>query len=83
MKKGIHPQYRPVVFKDFSCDFAILTRSTIKTTETIEWEDGKSYPLIRLEISSGSHPFFTGKQKLLDTAGRVEKFMKKYGKPSN
>ncbi|MDP2302864.1 MAG: type B 50S ribosomal protein L31 [Ignavibacteria bacterium] len=83
MKKGIHPQYRPVVFKDFSCDFAILTRSTIKATETIEWEDGKSYPLIRLEISSGSHPFFTGKQKLLDTAGRVEKFMKKYGKPSN
>jgi large subunit ribosomal protein L31 len=80
MKKGIHPQYRPVVFKDFSCDFAILTRSTIKSTENITWEDGKSYPLIRLDISSGSHPFFTGKQKLLDTAGRVEKFMKKYSK---
>ncbi len=80
MKKGIHPQYRPVVFKDFSCDFAILTRSTIKSTETIEWEDGKTYPLIRLDISSGSHPFFTGKQKLLDTTGRVEKFMKKYSK---
>lgn len=83
MKKGIHPQYRPVVFKDFSCDFATLTRSTIKTTETIEWEDGNTYPLVRLEISSGSHPFFTGKQKLLDTAGRVEKFMKKYNKQSS
>ncbi|MBA4250372.1 MAG: 50S ribosomal protein L31 [Chlorobiaceae bacterium] len=82
MKKGIHPNYRPVVFKDFSCDFAILTKSTIKASETIEWEDGKSYPLIRLEISSGSHPFFTGKQKFLDTAGRVEKFRKKYAKGS-
>ncbi|MCK9209847.1 MAG: type B 50S ribosomal protein L31 [Ignavibacteriaceae bacterium] len=80
MKNGIHPSYRPVVFKDFSCDFAILTRSTIKSSETIQWEDGKSYPLVRLEISSGSHPFFTGKQKLLDTAGRVEKFNKKYAK---
>ncbi|HPI38876.1 MAG TPA: type B 50S ribosomal protein L31 [Ignavibacteriaceae bacterium] len=83
MKKGIHPQYRPVVFKDYSCDFAILTKSTIKSNETIEWEDGKVYPLIKLEISSGSHPFFTGKQKLLDTTGRVEKFMKKYGKAKN
>ncbi len=80
MKNGIHPSYRPVVFKDFSCDFAILTRSTIKSSETIQWEDGKTYPLVRLEISSGSHPFFTGKQKLLDTAGRVEKFNKKYAK---
>lgn len=80
MKQGIHPEYRPVVFKDFSCDFAVLTRSTIQSKESIEWEDGKSYPLIRLEISSGSHPFFTGKQVLLDSAGRVEKFMKKYGK---
>ena len=83
MKKGIHPQYRPVVFKDFSCDFAILTKSTIKSNETIEWEDGNVYPLVKLEISSGSHPFFTGKQKLLDTTGRVEKFMKKYGKAKN
>lgn len=83
MKKGIHPEYRPVVFKDFSCDFAILTRSTIKTNDSIEWEDGKTYPLVKLEISSGSHPFFTGKQKLLDTAGRVEKFKKKYQKSAN
>lgn len=80
MKKGIHPDYRPVVFQDVSCDFAVLTRSTIRTTETIEWKDGKSYPLVKLEISSGSHPFFTGKQKLMDTAGRVEKFNRKYSK---
>ncbi len=81
MKEGIHPDYRNVVFKDFSCDFAILTRSTIKTTDTIVWEDGVTYPLVKLEISSGSHPFFTGKQKLLDTTGRVEKFKRKYAKP--
>jgi large subunit ribosomal protein L31 len=80
MKKGIHPEYKPVVFHDVSCDFSILTRSTIKTSETIQWTDGKTYPLVKLEISSGSHPFFTGKQKLMDTAGRVEKFNKKYSK---
>lgn len=80
MKQGIHPQYRPVVFQDASCGFAILTRSTIKAEESIQWEDGNTYPLVKLEISSGSHPFFTGKQKLLDTAGRVEKFNKKYGR---
>jgi large subunit ribosomal protein L31 len=78
MKKGIHPDYRAIVFQDQSCDFAILTRSTLKATETIKWTDGNTYPLVKLEISSGSHPFFTGKQKLLDTAGRVEKFQKKY-----
>ncbi len=80
MKKGIHPEYRPVVFQDASANYAILTRSTIKTNETIQWEDGKTYPVIKLEISSASHPFFTGKQKLLDTAGRVEKFKRKYSK---
>ncbi len=80
MKKGIHPEYRPVVFQDSSADFAFLTRSTIKTSETIKWEDGNTYPLVKLEISSASHPFFTGKQKLVDTAGRVEKFKKKYAK---
>jgi len=78
MKKGIHPEYRPVVFQDASANFSILTRSTIKTSDTIKWEDGNTYPLVRLEISSASHPFFTGKQKLVDTAGRVEKFKKKY-----
>ncbi|HVO74156.1 MAG TPA: type B 50S ribosomal protein L31 [Ignavibacteriaceae bacterium] len=82
MKKGIHPDYRPVVFQDASANFSILTRSTIKTNDTIKWEDGNTYPLIRLEISSASHPFFTGKQKLVDTAGRVEKFKKKYSKKS-
>ena len=80
MKKGIHPEYRPVVFQDASANYSFLTRSTIKSSDTIEWEDGKTYPLIKLEISSASHPFFTGKQKLLDTAGRVEKFNKKYAK---
>lgn len=80
MKKGIHPEYRPVVFQDASANYSFLTRSTIKSSDTIEWEDGKTYPLIKLEISSASHPFFTGKQKLLDTAGRVEKFKRKYSK---
>ena len=80
MKKGIHPNYRPVVFQDGSCDFSILTKSNISTEDKIKWEDGNTYPLVKLEISSGSHPFFTGKQKLLDTAGRVEKFNKKYAK---
>lgn len=80
MKKGIHPEYRPVVFQDASAEFVFLTRSTIKSSDTIVWEDGKTYPLVKLEISSASHPFFTGKQKLLDTAGRVEKFKRKYAK---
>jgi large subunit ribosomal protein L31 len=80
MKKGIHPNYRPVVFQDSSADFTILTKSTIQTEDSLKWEDGNTYPLVKLEISSASHPFFTGKQKLLDTAGRVEKFKKKYAK---
>jgi large subunit ribosomal protein L31 len=80
MKAGIHPDnYRPVVFKDISCDFAILTRSTVSTSETITWEDGKEYPLYKIDISSASHPFYTGKQKVLDTEGRIEKFKKKFG----
>lgn len=78
MKKDIHPEYRPVVFRDVSADFAVLTKSTAKTNETIKWEDGKEYPLVKVDISSASHPFFTGKQKFLDTAGRVEKFQKKF-----
>jgi len=79
MKKDIHPNYRPVVFKDISTDFAFITRSTAETKETIKWEDGNEYPLIKVEISADSHPFFTGTQKLIDSAGRVEKFLKKYG----
>ena len=80
MKKGIHPEYKAVVFKDISCDFAFLGKSTIQSKETVKWEDGQEYPLIKLDISSHSHPFFTGKQKFVDTAGRVDKFFARYGK---
>ena len=80
MKKDIHPEYRVVVFKDLSSEFAFLGKSTIKTRETIAWEDGATYPLIKLDISSSSHPFFTGKQKFVDTAGRVDKFFARYKK---
>jgi len=79
MKDGIHPEYREVVFQDMGADFSFLTRSTIQTKETIKWEDGNEYPLIKIEVSSKSHPFYTGKQVILDTAGRVDKFRKKYG----
>ena len=78
MKKGVHPNYRPVVFQDASANFAFLTGSTVATTDTIKWEDGNEYPLHKVEISSASHPFFTGKMKFLDTTGRVEKFQNKY-----
>ena len=83
MQKDIHPNYRPVVFKDISCDYAFLTKSTIKSEDTIVWEDGKEYPLIKVELSSKSHPFFTGKSKLIDTAGRVDKFNTRYRKKEN
>ena len=82
MKKDIHPEYKEVVFRDEDADFAFLTRSTIKTSETITWEDGKEYPLVKLEISSASHPFLTGKQKLVDSTGRVERFKQRYGSTS-
>jgi len=78
MQKGIHPDYREVVFLDTSSGEKFLTRSTIHTTETIEYE-GQEYPLVKVEISSYSHPFYTGKMKYVDSAGRVEKFQKKYG----
>ena len=81
MKKGIHPDnYRFVVFKDVSNNYAFLTRSTAETKDTIKWEDGNEYPLVKLEISNTSHPFFTGKMKLIDTAGRVDKFRTRYAK---
>jgi large subunit ribosomal protein L31 len=80
MKKGIHPLYRPVVFLDTSSDFKFLTRSTIESKETIRWEDGNEYPLIKVEISSASHAFYTGKKVFVDTAGRIEKFQQKYKK---
>jgi large subunit ribosomal protein L31 len=81
MKKGIHPQaYRLVVFKDMSNDYSFLSRSTAPSRETVKWEDGNEYPLVKLEISNTSHPFFTGKNMLVDTAGRIDKFKKKYEK---
>ena len=79
MKKDIHPKnYRPVVFKDMSNGTEFITRSTAAAKETIKMDDGVEYPLIKLEISNTSHPFYTGKTRILDTAGRVDKFMKKY-----
>ncbi|MCX6104414.1 MAG: type B 50S ribosomal protein L31 [Proteobacteria bacterium] len=80
MRDGIHPSYGFVVFKDASSDFTVLTRSTKKSDKKITMPDGKEYPVIDVEISSASHPFFTGKEKLLDTAGRVERFNRKYGR---
>ena len=78
MKPDIHPEYREVVFQDTSSDLRFITRSTIATSETVEFE-GKEYPLAKVEISSESHPFYTGTQKIIDTEGRVERFYKKYG----
>jgi large subunit ribosomal protein L31 len=81
MKKDIHPKdYRLVVFKDMSNDYTFLSKSTVKTKESITWEDGVEYPLVKLEISHTSHPFYTGKMKLVDTAGRVDKFKSRYQK---
>ncbi len=80
MKQGLHPVYREVVYKDLSSDFAFLTRSTAQTKDVIVWEDGKEYPLVKIEVSSASHPFFTGTEKMMDTQGRVERFNRKYGK---
>lgn len=81
MKPEIHPKnYRLVVFKDMSCDQTFLTRSAAETKETIVWEDGNEYPLYKLDISSKSHPFYTGQQNLVDTAGRIDKFKKRYAK---
>lgn len=79
MKKGIHPEYRDVVFKDVSSDFEIVTKSTIKTADKITL-NGTEYPLYKVDISSGSHPFYTGTQRVVDTEGRVDRFKKKYGK---
>lgn len=81
MKKDLHPSnYRLVVFKDMSNDYAFVTKSCVDTKETITWEDGNEYPLVKLEISHTSHPFYTGKMKLVDTAGRIDKFRSRYNK---
>ncbi|MCC2317035.1 type B 50S ribosomal protein L31 [Cellulomonas chengniuliangii] len=79
MKKDIHPDYHPVVFRDVSGEFAFLTRSTATPSKTIVWEDGNTYPLVDIEISSATHPFYTGQSRVVDTAGRVEKFRQRYG----
>jgi large subunit ribosomal protein L31 len=78
MKSDIHPDYAPVVFRDLASGATFLTRSTVTSDKTIDWEDGNSYPVIDVEISSESHPFYTGKQRILDSAGRVEKFNTRY-----
>lgn len=86
MQTGIHPAYRPVVFRDRSSDLAFLTRSTIATAtgtgtgRTVEWEDGRSYPVVDVEVSSASHPFHTGRARVLDSAGRIEAFHRRYGR---
>ena len=80
MKTGIHPDYRDVVFQDVTTDFSFLTRSTLGSKETIKWEDGNEYPLVKVDISSASHPFYTGQNKILDTGGRVDKFRQRYAK---
>jgi large subunit ribosomal protein L31 len=79
MKAEIHPNYRYVVFQDSSSGDKFLTRSTVNTNDTIEWEDGNTYPLAKVEISAFTHPFFTGTMKIVDTAGRVERFERRYG----
>jgi large subunit ribosomal protein L31 len=78
MKTDIHPQYAPVVFRDLASGETFLTRSTVGSSKTIVWEDGNTYPVIDVEISSASHPFYTGKQRIMDSAGRVEKFNSRY-----
>ena len=78
MKADIHPKYEPIVFRDLASGVAFLTRSTVTSTKTIEWEDGNTYPVFDVEISSQSHPFYTGKQRIMDAAGRVERFNARY-----
>ncbi|GAA1338973.1 type B 50S ribosomal protein L31 [Arthrobacter roseus] len=78
MQTDIHPKYQPVVFNDLASDVKFLTRSTVSSDKTIEWEDGNTYPIIDVEISSESHPFYTGKQRIMDSAGRVERFNQRF-----
>ncbi len=78
MKADIHPEYREVVFQDVTSDFKFLTRSTLSSKEKVKWQDGNEYPLIKVEISSATHPFYTGQNKIMDTSGRVDKFRRRY-----
>jgi large subunit ribosomal protein L31 len=82
MKPGIHPTYAPVVFRDRSAGVSFLTRSTLQPSATLVWEDGQTYPVVDVEISSASHPFYTGSARVIDTAGRVERFRQRYGTTS-
>ncbi|MDQ1023512.1 type B 50S ribosomal protein L31 [Streptomyces phaeochromogenes] len=83
MRVGIHPVSRPVVYRDRAADVAFLTRSTADSTRTIEWEDGNTYPVIDVEVSSASHPFYTGNSRVMDSAGRVERFERRYGRAAS
>ena len=80
MKADIHPDYHNVVFHDVTSDFKFLTRSTMSSKDTVKWEDGEEYPLVKVEISSASHPFYTGKHKVIDTSGRIDKFQMRYAR---
>lgn len=80
MKDGVHPEYRAVVFQDVTSDFKFLTRSTLSSKDTVKWEDGNEYPLVKIEVSSASHPFYTGQHKVMDTSGRIDKFKRRYTK---
>ncbi|WP_067139594.1 type B 50S ribosomal protein L31 [Microtetraspora malaysiensis] len=80
MKKNIHPDYHPVVFRDPGADYAFLSRSTITSDKTVEWTDGNTYPVVDVDVSSASHPFYTGRNRVLDAAGRVERFNQRYGR---
>jgi len=77
MKQGIHPEYRPIVFQDASTGKTFLSRSTMKSSKTIKWEDGNEYPLVTMDVTSDSHPFYTGEQRIVDTAGQVDRFMRR------
>ncbi|WP_194895713.1 type B 50S ribosomal protein L31 [Catenulispora pinisilvae] len=82
MNPGIHPDYRPVVFRDQAAGYAFLSRSTATSSHTVQWEDGETYPVIDVEVSSASHPFYAGNSRVVDTAGRVERFNRRYQRPS-
>ncbi|MEY9886968.1 large subunit ribosomal protein L31 [Catenulispora sp. MAP12-49] len=83
MKSGIHPAYRPVVFRDQAAGYTFLSRSTAESAQTVVWEDGRTYPVIDVEVSSASHPFYTGNSRVVDTAGRVERFNRRYQRQSS
>ena len=80
MKSDIHPNYRQVVFRDAGAEFSFITQSTVETSDTVVWEDGNEYPLVKVEVSSQSHPFYTGQHKIVDSGGRVDRFKQRYGK---